>query len=129
MLDEFLFGEAYVSLYREYTYERGHQGVGRGHEHRHSQALLSYGTIIVLKRNYNSSVDRRDLIHLKLYAAADATGPSSVHYQDLVALNPTFEELQAAENWTRTQDPSPSFQTVLDQVVEHVKADTSSRRG
>ena len=74
-------------------------------------------------------VDRRDLIHLKLYAAADATGPSSVHYQDLVALNPTLEELQAAENWTRTQDPSPSFQTVMDQVVDHVKADTSSRRG
>lgn len=74
-------------------------------------------------------VDRRDLIHFKLYAAADSTGPSSVHYQDLVALNPTSEELQAAENWTRTQDPSPSFQTVLGQVVEHAKEDTSSHRG
>ena len=65
--------------------------------------------------------DRMDLIFLKLYAAADS-GPSSVHYQDLLRLAPTGEELA---RWVKTQDASPDFPTIVDQVIEHAKADTA----
>jgi hypothetical protein len=65
--------------------------------------------------------DRYDLIFLKLYAAADSEGPSSVHYQDLMALEPTSEELDVAAQWARSQDPSPPFARILDQVLEYAK--------
>ena len=65
--------------------------------------------------------DRYDLIFLKLYAAADSLGPSSVHFQDLVALQPTQDELDSAAVWVRSQDPSPVFGEILDQVLEHAK--------
>ena len=65
--------------------------------------------------------DRYDLIFFKLYAAADSEGPRSVHYQDLLALRPAQEELNAAATWARSQDPSPEFDQVLNQVLEHVK--------
>jgi hypothetical protein len=67
--------------------------------------------------------DRYDLIFLKLFAAADSEGPSSVHYQDLMALHPTHEELDAAARWVRSQDPSPPFAQILDQVLEYAKGD------
>jgi hypothetical protein len=67
--------------------------------------------------------DRYDLIFLKLFAAADSEGPSSVHYQDLMALQPTPEELDAAARWVRSQDPSPPFARIVDQVLEHAKSD------
>jgi hypothetical protein len=65
-------------------------------------------------------VDRYDLAFFKLYAAADSTGPQSVHYQDLLALAPTAEELVAAAAWVHDQDASPAFHGVLDQVVNLV---------
>jgi alkylation response protein AidB-like acyl-CoA dehydrogenase len=67
--------------------------------------------------------DRYDLIFLKLFAAADSEGPSSVHYQDLMALHPTHDELGAAAQWVRSQDPSPLFAKIIDQVLEHAKSD------
>jgi hypothetical protein len=60
---------------------------------------------------------RRDLIFLKLYAAADSTGERSVHYQDLLALRPDSEELDAACDWVKTQDVSPDFHRIVDQVA------------
>jgi hypothetical protein len=65
--------------------------------------------------------DRYDLIFLKLYAAADSGGPSSIHFQDLVALRPTETELVAATNWTRGQDPTSAFSDILEQVIAHVR--------
>ena len=67
--------------------------------------------------------DRHDLILMKLYAAADSEGPTSVHYQDLLALKPTHDELDAAAIWVRSQDTSPEFSRILDQVVEQAKVD------
>ena len=67
--------------------------------------------------------DRYDLILMKLYAAADSEGPSSVHYQDLIALRPSHDELDAAASWVRSQDTSPEFSPILEQVVEQAKAD------
>ena len=66
--------------------------------------------------------DRYDLIFLKLYAAADSEGPSSVHYQDLMALHPTDEELHAAARWVKSQDTSAPFARILDQVLEHARS-------
>ena len=67
--------------------------------------------------------DRHDLILMKLYAAADSEGPSSVHYQDLLALKPTHDEIDAAALWARSQETSPEFSRILSQVVELVKKD------
>ncbi|MGH7644649.1 MAG: DUF6036 family nucleotidyltransferase [Gemmatimonadales bacterium] len=66
---------------------------------------------------------RLDLIHFKLYAAADDVGPTSRHYTDLVALQPTESELAAAQAWVYTQDPSPAMAAVVHQVVAHVHAE------
>jgi hypothetical protein len=66
--------------------------------------------------------DRYDLIFFKLYAAADSGGPFSVHSQDLLALRPTEGELSAAATWVREQDPTPDFLSILEQVIEHVRA-------
>jgi hypothetical protein len=67
------------------------------------------------------TADRYDLIFLKLYAAADSEGPSSVHYQDLLALKPTHEELEAAAQWVTSQDPSPQFARIVGQVLDQAK--------
>jgi hypothetical protein len=55
---------------------------------------------------------RFDQIHFKLYAMADQT--AAKHEADLVALEPTRDELVAAARWTRTHDPSEGF---LEQLV------------
>lgn len=48
-------------------------------------------------------LDRVDLIFLKMYAAASHAGAESVHYQDLIALSPTGDELRQASAWARRQ--------------------------
>ncbi|MGQ0648143.1 MAG: hypothetical protein ACT4P7_11265 [Gemmatimonadaceae bacterium] len=68
-------------------------------------------------------VARHDLIFFKLFAAADSTGPASVHYRDLLALAPSSTELDQAAAWVATQDASPDFPTVLRTVVDHVRSD------
>ncbi len=70
---------------------------------------------------------RRTLIALKLFAAVDQ-GPRSVHYQDLVALAPTADELEHAATWVRTQDASEVFPSMLDQVIDYVLRDTQGSR-
>lgn len=66
-------------------------------------------------------VDRYDLIFFKLFAAADSTGTGNVHYRDLIALCPTQLELKAATSWVATQDASPEFALVLEQVSAMVR--------
>ena len=70
--------------------------------------------------------DRYDLIMLKLYAAVDSKGLSSVHFQDLIALKPNEHELKEAVDWVRSQDTSPDFARMLDQVVEHARREIKS---
>jgi len=65
---------------------------------------------------------RRTLIALKLFAAVDQ-GPESVHYQDLVALEPTDEEWEEAAEWVGAQDVSPVFANMINQVIRHVQQD------
>ncbi|MBI4501810.1 MAG: hypothetical protein HY700_11680 [Gemmatimonadetes bacterium] len=47
--------------------------------------------------------------------------PRGVHFQDLLALQPTREELEAAASWVRSQDPTPEFATALEKVVQHAQ--------
>lgn len=65
-------------------------------------------------------VSRYDLIFFKLFAAADDSGTDSVHYKDLLALNPTPPELRAAADWVRGQDASEAFAEILERVVTDV---------
>ncbi|HEX9887605.1 MAG TPA: hypothetical protein VGA70_13995 [Longimicrobiales bacterium] len=76
-------------------------------------------------RNYGGGLDvglvgRRTLINLKLFAAVDR-GPRSVHLQDLVALNPTEEELEGAAAWVFIQDAAPEWPSLVNEVIEHVE--------
>jgi hypothetical protein len=66
-------------------------------------------------------VSRYDLIFFKLFAAADDIGTAGVHYQDLIALEPTSEELRVAAALVRSQDASAEFAGILEQVVTHVR--------
>lgn len=66
---------------------------------------------------------RYDFIFFKLFAAADSSGPRSVHYQDLLALRPSSSELDEAATWVRTQDAAAEFAAILDRVVVHLRQD------
>lgn len=63
-----------------------------------------------------SFISRLDQIHLKLYAAADQG--AGRHFKDLQDLKPTREELLQAARWTRTQDPSEGFRSVLGEALK-----------
>lgn len=64
-------------------------------------------------------LSRRDLVALKLYAAADYTGArQEIHYQDLRSLNPDFNELDEAVTWIRTL---PDFEQVHMELKEIVR--------
>ncbi len=52
------------------------------------------------------------MVCFKLYAAVDQ-GPRSRHAQDLRELDPDQEELLSAARWSRSQDPSPGYRSVL----------------
>jgi len=88
-------------------------------------ALLDFGLPAgfadrTVERRYGGLVvhlaGRRDQVFLKLYAAVDQ-GPSSKHFQDLVALSPSREELLDAARWAMTHDPSPGFRSELLKVL------------
>ena len=55
---------------------------------------------------------RFDMVCFKLYAAVDQ-GPRSRHFQDLVELRPSRNDLLGAARWTSTHDPSPGFRSLL----------------
>ena len=71
-------------------------------------------------------VGRRTLIALKLFAAVDQS-MRSVHGQDLLALNPSDEELDRAAEWVATQDASGAFPRLVTEVVEYVRAHRRNR--
>lgn len=67
-------------------------------------------------------ISRFDQIHFKLYAAADRGG---YHIQDLLSLEPTLEEIEAAARWSMTHDVSEGFAEILRHMLvelgyEHV---------
>ncbi len=56
-------------------------------------------------------LDRIDQIFFKLYAAVDG-GPNDIHVQDLLALSPQIDEINAAAKWVLTQDASEGFRII-----------------
>ena len=60
---------------------------------------------------------RVDLLHFKLYAAADHWPRKDRHLADLRALDPTRPELLAAARWAGEHDPSPAFRDLLVAVL------------
>src|SRR5258706_3502090 len=63
-------------------------------------------------------LDRVDLLPLKLYAASDEFSPrQEIHFQDLKALNPTFDELDEGINWMRSLEDFEERRTELRTVL------------
>lgn len=63
---------------------------------------------------------RSSLIALKLFATVD-TSVTSVHFQDLVRLAPTDEELSEAAHWVEGQDAGPQFPNLVAEALQHVR--------
>lgn len=59
-------------------------------------------------------IDRLDHIHFKLYASVDRGG---YHIEDLLALEPTSGELDAAARWCMTHDVSDGFRRILKKLL------------
>ena len=69
---------------------------------------------------------RFDLIFFTVYAAAEDNGPASSHFQDLLSLQPSPEELGDAARWIHGRDPTSAFGAVVDRVVRQVGRQGSS---
>lgn len=63
---------------------------------------------------------RSSIIALKLFAAVDQ-GSESVHFQDLIALDPLDSELEDAADWVARQDPTPAFPALVEEEVGNVR--------
>ncbi|NOZ56683.1 MAG: hypothetical protein GXO73_07840 [Calditrichaeota bacterium] len=64
---------------------------------------------------------RRDLLALKLYAAADEHGPrQEIHFADLKGLAPTYDELDWALEWLRTLRDFEEKRPVVKHVIERL---------
>ena len=62
-------------------------------------------------------IHRVDHIYFKLYASVDRGG---YHIEDLRALDPTSEELEAAARWCMTHDVSAGFRMVLRRLMKEL---------
>jgi hypothetical protein len=84
----------------------------------------------LVKRSYGRYlqiyfISRIDQIHFKLYAAVDR---NDYHLQDLIALNPTEEEMEMAAKWVVTQDVSDTFRSILKEFLERHGYGTVTQR-
>jgi len=70
-------------------------------------------------------IDRLDQIHFKLYAAADRGG---YHVEDLLALEPTPDEMVAAAHWAMTHDVSEGFASILKDMLRSIGYAESANR-
>lgn len=68
---------------------------------------------------------RLDLIHLKLYASVDVRGR---HLDDLKAMNPNPDEIEAAARWCLSQDVSKPFNVLLKSILEELGYGDIGRR-
>lgn len=68
-------------------------------------------------------IGRIDQIHFKLYAAVDCGPGPTRHLRDLLALNPTNDELLAAARWTMTHDVSVGFKDLLKNMLKETGHD------
>ena len=68
-------------------------------------------------------IGRLDQIHFKLYAAADR---GSYHIEDLLALQPSTDELVAAGRWAMTHDVSKTFESILKDLLRSINHDDAA---
>ena len=61
---------------------------------------------------------RYDQIHFKLYASVDQG--AGKHFDDLLALKPTGEELEQAARWSMSHDVSEGYRQVLKDLLKHM---------
>lgn len=59
-------------------------------------------------------IGRLDQIHFKLYASVDRGG---YHIEDLLALNPTMDEVLMAAKWSQTHDVSEGYTMILKDLL------------
>ncbi len=62
-------------------------------------------------------LERYDQIHFKLYAAVDRGGK---HFDDLMALKPTEDEIEQAARWSMTHDISEPYKGVLKDLLKQI---------
>jgi hypothetical protein len=74
--------------------------------------IRKYGKILTIH-----FLSRYDQIHFKLHAAVDQGGK---HYDDLLALKPAAQELEAAARWTMTHDVSDGYRKLLKSFIDHI---------
>ncbi len=92
-------------------------GLPKGFEQR--LATMKFGAKLTLHL-----LSRADLLPLKLYAASDEFGPrQEVHFQDVKALKPSFDELDKAIDWMRTLPDFEKTRTELKGVLERLDHD------
>ncbi len=70
-------------------------------------------------------IGRIDQIHFKLYAAADRGG---YHIDDLLAFQPTDDELVCAARWAMTHDVSETFQSIVTRLLRSIGHDGAADR-
>ncbi|MFA6091377.1 MAG: hypothetical protein WCU88_03120 [Elusimicrobiota bacterium] len=70
-------------------------------------------------------ISRYDQIHFKLYAAVDQGGK---HYQDLLALQPLAEELEAAARWSMTHDVSEGYRGEVKRLLKEMGHENVAQR-
>jgi len=68
---------------------------------------------------------RYDQIFFKVYASADRGG---YHVDDLLALNPTSDEILAAARWCRTHDPSDGFMQILTSMLKELRYGEAAKK-
>ena len=82
--------------------------------------LKSFGTHLIVH-----FISRLDQIHFKLYASVDRGG---YHIEDLLALNPTMDEVFMAAKWSQTHDVSEGYTMILrDLLTQLGYSDAASR--
>jgi hypothetical protein len=69
---------------------------------------------------------RYDQIHFKLYAAVDQG--AGKHFDDLLALQPTAEELEKAARWSMTHDVSEGYKQTLQGLLIHLGYEDVAKR-
>ena len=69
---------------------------------------------------------RYDQIHFKLYAAVDQG--AGKHFDDLLALKPTSEEIEKAARWSMTHDVSGGFKGSLKILLNHMRFNDVAER-
>jgi hypothetical protein len=70
-------------------------------------------------------ISRYDQVHFKLYAAVDQAGK---HYQDLLALRPSADELERAARWSMTHDVSDAYKGDVKRILTEMGHGEVARR-